>query len=866
MSFPLTFNLTQDWEEVAVSADGSYQAAISSNDVYLSTNNGVFWHRQSVKPWPPTSNFDFPIGNPFWNITGSGQWIEDNEVFKDGMSSLKTSGTNNTAKSHSVYTNGFFYNGEVDFYWRLKKQNSFDNVVFNFYVTRLIEENLQKTLITGLSINNTDSLWIPVRYTLPSSGFYNFEWQYSQSSTSPGTVWIDSVLLPSRILDLPPKNFEGDNLIPTVPFLSGEVYCSNNSGNSFSGVENFDKNFKSTSMSSNGQYQIITVESSGEDVYLSNDYGNNWIALTGVRVTSPGSWLDVDISEDSKYIVVAGINGSRINSTSGFGNWNLMNQTANSVGVAISNNGAYQSIVRRGGNAGDFQILRSDSFGESFTSVGPAKQWTAISMNGNGQYQSAVAENDYLYISHNYGQNWSGILTGFREKWSNIKISKNGQYQIASVRGGKLFFSQNYGLLWSGINLIKNWSAVSVNNDASILVATAKMDNIYYSYDYGNTWNAEQKLANWEDISLSADGKYQLLLNRSISEVKIKYTNFYTNNSGSFVNTYINTITGYGNLTSLSSGLGSGIISNPTGEQFQSAVIYQTGLLTGIISGNNGGFTWNVNLTGIAESGFVFLNTVTGTTQATGIIEFLDSTGFGLQDGDFIGINNITYTYRTASPSLPFEFFSIDNFLDILNSGATGAFNDIDFGFSQNNIGITGYKLDNKLILFSYARQGELGNQIRLTRNANNLNSIKIPSRYFAGGKDFRPKIDIFTGIFERKGSVFSENSGVYSRFIIDSGVEGQTFSPVWIDNFESGWSLYTGLASQGNSFDYIPVEYDYINNLFIGSGIIPSGRESRYTGLYIQFLKKKPYDISGNLSLYVLSGENFLYSGTLEG
>jgi photosystem II stability/assembly factor-like uncharacterized protein len=855
MSFPTTYNLNQDWQDVAIASNGAKQVAVSSNDVYLSLDSGISWSRQSIKAWPPETNF--PLGDPFWNITGTGVWYQDYENFQDDYVSIATFGQNNAGKSYSIYTYGIFESGELDFYWRLRKRSSLDNVVLNFYVSKFNTNNiLEKTLISGLSINQLDSSWTSVRYVLPESGYYNFEWQYSQSTfTNPATGWIDTVLLPSRILNAPLKD-SSQELLPFSSSKTGELLFSNNSGDLFNKIANFDLNFRAVSISSSGQYQAI---STNNFVYISNDFGNTWILSTG----SNGNWSDVSISNDGKYIIVGGRDISKINSNSGNGFWQNLDFNTNFVKVAMSDDGGYQTLARRSLSS----LRRSASYGESFLSVGPSKIWSAVSMSKNGEYQTALASGEYIYVSNNYGLTWLPVMTGIRENWSDVKVSSNGQFQFASVLGGNLYFSNNYGQFWSGINLIKNWRAVSLNDNASILTAVSSMGNVYYSYDSGSNWTTKLKLNNWLDVDMSNNGDHQLLINSAISETQVSYINFYKNTDKPFIKTFLGRITGYGLNSFEISGFGTGIIIDPTGQQFQPAIIYNTGLLTGQVPSNSldGTFTWNLNLTGVPISGQIFLEQVTGLIQSSGIIEFLDMNGSGLIEGDTININDISYIYRTGDRVLPFEFLNPSDLINIFNSGAVGEFNNLDGGTSQNEVGITGYKLNNKLILFSFKRLGSLGNEIRLSRNSNNLNSIKIPNRYFMGGDDLRSPVNIFTGNFFRRGSLTIENSGIYSASF-ESTLQKDISYLAWIDTFSGNWGVLTGLISQGQTGLLSPMLYNSVLDKFIGTGIIPSGRGPAYTGLNIQFFKKKPYDISGNLVLYNLSGKDFIYSGILEG
>ena len=57
-------------------------------------------------------------------------------------------------------------------------------------------------------------------------------------------------------------------------------------------------------------------------------------------------------------------------------------------------------------------------------------------MSASGQYQTAVAENNYIYTSNNFGSTWTQDTSiGSTKTWRSVSISASGIYQIANGSG-----------------------------------------------------------------------------------------------------------------------------------------------------------------------------------------------------------------------------------------------------------------------------------------------------------------------------------------------------------------------------------------------------------------------------------------------
>lgn len=354
------------------------------------------------------------------------------------------------------------------------------------------------------------------------------------------------------------------------------------------------------------------------------------------------------------------------------------------------------------------------------------------------------------------------------------------------------------------------------------------------------------------------------------TQIRIKNAQIFYRENLNF-NRFFDKITGYGNVDFDLSDIVVGQINNPTG--FQPAVFYKTGVLNGIVPEGAATFTWNnIFLNGFGESGRVFLDYITGYKQASATIEFKFVSPSVLTDGDIIGINGVSFTYRQTPTSL-FEFNTYERLVNTLNSGAFGFFNSQDNGILQNIVGVTGYYEPNisKITLFSYNKSGEAGNENYIYRNNADLSLINIPNRYFTGGATLRPSTDMWTGVFSNTFNITKENSGVYFVNYDNVPTFANISGVVWDDNFSGNYYILTGLRDPRNPLDFTSGKKAYISfnsgiNQFSGFGIIPSGQSAAYTGLNIEILKPNPYNISGNISKYTVSGNDFLFTGLIRG
>jgi photosystem II stability/assembly factor-like uncharacterized protein len=182
----------------------------------------------------------------------------------------------------------------------------------------------------------------------------------------------------------------------------------------------------------------------------------------------------------------------------------------NWTAVALSSNGQYQTVLEYGGG-----IYRSENYGVNWTNVSPSgyttSAWSGISISDTGQYQSAVAYQTTIFLSGDYGVSWT--QTGDITEWASIDINSTAQYQVAVSTNGFIHRSDNSGVTWTTpIPEIgrKDWRSVSVSFTGQYQTALSFNDAIYVSGDYGINWTKIYALTvPWSCVSMSSSGQYQ---------------------------------------------------------------------------------------------------------------------------------------------------------------------------------------------------------------------------------------------------------------------------------------------------------------------------------------------------------------------
>lgn len=170
--------------------------------------------------------------------------------------------------------------------------------------------------------------------------------------------------------------------------------------------------------------------------------------------------------------------------------------------ISMSVDGKYQALLPSYN-----YIYLSQNYGVDWTPIFKISQWTGISMSSTGQYISAIS--DYIYVSNNYGLSWSQVDNN--RSWGGICVSETGQYQTAFDINTYIYVSDTYGVNWVKRATPNAWRSVAISKSGQYQTALSS-SYVYLSKDYGNTWvKNTNTIINVGTIAMSYDGKYQTL-------------------------------------------------------------------------------------------------------------------------------------------------------------------------------------------------------------------------------------------------------------------------------------------------------------------------------------------------------------------
>ena len=318
-------------------------------------------------------------------------------------------------------------------------------------------------------------------------------------------------------------------------------------------------------------------------------------------------WSSVSLSSSGQYqTAVMNQNNGYIATSSNYGKtWNSGPNYPYVTSVSVSSSGQYQTICLS--NSGSGGIYISSNYGQNWTKTSALiLNWTSVSISSSGQYQTGVVYGGGIYISYNYGVTWTITSAPSNVNWTSVSLSSSGQYQTGVVYGGGIYISYNYGVTWTITSAPSNvnWNSVSLSSSGQYQSATVNNGQIYVSTNFGNNWTAKDTNRAWRSISLSSSGQYQTSVVWSIG---IYSSSDYGNNW------YQTSSLTYDWLS----------VSLSSSGQYQSAVIYS------LTSATGGIYTSNILNTfgGIGSTGTSAGNTLTYNTTS-GQISYNTSKSF----------------------------------------------------------------------------------------------------------------------------------------------------------------------------------------------------------------------------------------------
>jgi photosystem II stability/assembly factor-like uncharacterized protein len=276
---------------------------------------------------------------------------------------------------------------------------------------------------------------------------------------------------------------------------------------SFSSVKSTSSSvFKDIAVSRSGQY-VILAEETGY-IWTSNDYGVNWTARTS---SGSRTWRHCSISGNGQYMLAtAGNNHNRLYRSGDYGvTWAPVSDGYYYLNNAISDSGQYQVVIRNDGFMYPFQsyIAISSNYGLTWSNVTPGTSGYHISVDisGTGQYVVAATLSKITGVkrSNNYGAagswNNTSMPTGDANFYGiDVSISSSGQTVLVAdnsySENNYLYISRNYGVSYTKVDGSasegsQDWTSVVIAPTTSGGNASCPPSGIQVEDAYCNGYN-----------------------------------------------------------------------------------------------------------------------------------------------------------------------------------------------------------------------------------------------------------------------------------------------------------------------------------------------------------------------------------------
>jgi len=185
--------------------------------------------------------------------------------------------------------------------------------------------------------------------------------------------------------------------------------------------------------------------------------------------------------------------------------WAPKGSTKNWVDVAVSSDGKYITAL-----AANDQVYISSDYGKTWTARGAVEsEWKSVAMSSNGKYQTAYAIGK-VYRSIDYGVTW----TLNNPPWSfpgdgAVSVSSTGQYQLVGQLTSA-WKSTDYGASWTQLSGVSGWKGAISSNGQYLTLTSSGSSYIYTSNDYGASWTSRSSsISDRWSVDMSDSGQYQ---------------------------------------------------------------------------------------------------------------------------------------------------------------------------------------------------------------------------------------------------------------------------------------------------------------------------------------------------------------------
>jgi sugar lactone lactonase YvrE len=468
---------------VCVSSNGSviYASGGGATDIYVSSNSGATW-TQTASIGAVTTNRAVSLscssnGSVVLLLTQSANMVVSSNY---GASWTTTSlgGTNNPYATVSP-------DGATIY----AANGSFPSVSSNNGVTFSNLSNAGSRAWSGPPMVNSNASVVIV----PQGSNL---WIATGSPVNTSSTWT-SVTTPATFSSLMSSSYDGNFIVArqdrgfiwtstdrgtTWTQRKGVAAVANLSYPMYGGISacSFDGTVAAMGI---GGYSILSVTSNA---------GQTWTPIansSNVYITGGGQGGSIAISSNGARMVIGDSPSTPYISSNTGVTWTPISALgANGTGpVAISADGNVV-LIRRSGNAG---INLSTNGGSSWSTVGPAVNYTSFAASSNGAILLAGGVSA-VYISSNSGSTWTTISALASANWK-VAMSYNGVRMVAARQDGYIWWSSNSGVTWTEATSSGSqpWEWISMSADGSKCAAAPGTGNngaVSTSLDGGVTW------------------------------------------------------------------------------------------------------------------------------------------------------------------------------------------------------------------------------------------------------------------------------------------------------------------------------------------------------------------------------------------
>ena len=268
-----------------------------------------------------------------------------------------------------------------------------------------------------------------------------------------------------------------------------------------------------------GKYQLaVQAASSGNAVWVSTNFGQSW-----TQVQNPGQilhdWWRAFVSSSGSPMFISSLRQTFVSYDYGT-TWTKFNDGPALLGA--SSTGQYQAAANRSDNSWGSQapLCVTRDTGAHWTQVLPSTapgvffSDAIVSSNGSVMATLPTGGNTVIRVSRDYGQTWSPQATTSFTTFTKLAMSSSGQYMTAAALGNGIFISSNYGATFTSVTSIPSGSyvLVAVSCSGQYQVAVAKEGgSILLSSNYGVSWSVPTNapsMTQWWWVDISCSGKY----------------------------------------------------------------------------------------------------------------------------------------------------------------------------------------------------------------------------------------------------------------------------------------------------------------------------------------------------------------------